>query len=57
VAELEAPPGSFNDHWGKEMTFSFSEGPTGTTVIYRSAGPDGQMNTADDVTANGTLPF
>lgn len=56
-ADLDSP-GAFNDRWGKEMTFSFSGAEGGnTSVTYRSAGPDGEMNSPDDVTSTGTLPF
>lgn len=56
-ADLDSP-GAFNDRWGKEMTFSFAGAQGGSTsVTYRSAGPDGEMNTADDVTSTGVLPF
>jgi hypothetical protein len=56
-ADLDSP-GAFNDRWGKEMTFTFGEGVAGkVTVTYRSAGPDGEMNNADDVTTTGDLPF
>jgi hypothetical protein len=56
-ADLDSP-GAFNDRWGKEMTFSFSGAQAeSTAVTYRSAGPDGEMNTRDDVTSTGVLPF
>ncbi len=56
-ADIDSP-GAFNDRWGKEMTFTFGTKPSGqTTVTYRSAGPDGEMNNQDDVTATGDLPF
>lgn len=57
VAELEAGPGAFMDPWKKEMTFSFKQEAASTQVTYRSAGRDGEFNTADDVTATGPLPF
>lgn len=56
VEELESP-GAFNDPWGKEMTFTFQEERGKTTVVYLSAGPDGEFKTADDKTYTDTLPY
>lgn len=56
VEELESP-GAFNDPWGKEMTFTFTDERGKTNVTYLSAGPDGEFKTADDVTYNDALPY
>ncbi|MFZ4574256.1 MAG: hypothetical protein ACOYN0_07645 [Phycisphaerales bacterium] len=56
-ADIDSP-GAFNDRWGKEMTFAFQEVPPGKVkATYRSAGPDGEMNTPDDITTTADLPF
>jgi Bacterial type II secretion system protein G. len=48
--ELDAGP-ALLDPWKKPMTFSYeNEGSReGTTVVWRSAGPDGIMDTEDDI--------
>jgi hypothetical protein len=55
-ADLESP-GAFNDAWGQEMTFTFSEGPQGTVVTFLSAGPDGEAKTEDDVKYTDKIPY
>jgi hypothetical protein len=55
-ADLESP-GAYNDGWGKEMTFSFSEQAGKTQVKYHSAGPDGTMGNDDDVDYNDVIPY
>jgi len=57
VADLEAPATTYNDGWGKEMTFTFEEMNAKTIVKYHSAGPDGEFKTADDVDYTDTLPY
>jgi hypothetical protein len=57
-ADLEAPPSTFTDPWGGQITFEFKEDPIkGTIVTFRSAGKDGKMNTPDDVVASSPLPY
>lgn len=56
-ADLDAPGGSFNDPWGKEMTFTFEEKGGKTTVTYLSAGQDGQFKTEDDKKYVGVVPY
>ena len=55
-ADLESP-GAFNDQWGKEMKFTFTERNGKTIRIYKSAGPDGQEGTADDVEYEDAVPY
>lgn len=55
-ADLESP-GSFNDQWGQEMTFTFEESGGRTKVTYHSIGPDGEANTEDDIKRTDTLPY
>jgi hypothetical protein len=55
-ADLESP-GAFNDQWGKEMKFTFTERNGKTIIIYKSAGPDGQEGTADDVEYEDAVPY
>jgi hypothetical protein len=55
-ADLESP-GTFNDGWGKEMTFTFSEQAGKTLVTYLSAGPDGNAGNDDDVKYQDTVPY
>ncbi len=58
AAELEAPPGTFKDPWGGEISFEFKEDAVkGTLVTFRSAGKDGQKGTADDVVSTAPLPY
>lgn len=56
--ELDVGP-ALLDHWKKPMTFSYETdregGRESTTVIWRSAGPDGVMNTPDDVVRRDRL--
>src|SRR5690606_3697636 len=60
MEELEAPPGAFQDPWGNAITFEYAapEGGRGQpeSVIFRSAGPDGELNAADEVTQTERLP-
>jgi len=54
--DLDAP-GAFRDPWGNPVTFTFSDAGGGrTNVTFRSAGPDGQDGTADDVNKTEPLP-
>lgn len=55
-ADLESP-NAFNDPWGKEMTFTFTEGPQGTVINYLSAGPDNEFKTDDDVKYTDRVPY
>ncbi|MBS0195311.1 MAG: hypothetical protein JSR77_00980 [Planctomycetes bacterium] len=55
-ADLESP-GTYNDSWGKEMTFTFEVRNGKTMVKYHSAGPDGEFKTADDVDYTDTIPY
>ncbi len=55
-ADLESP-GSFNDNWKKEMTFTFEERNGKTLIKYLSAGSDGEAGNADDITYEDTLPY
>jgi hypothetical protein len=53
---------AFRDQWGGPITFTFEEagrggGPAGTTVIYRSNGPDGIAGTEDDIEKREILPY
>jgi hypothetical protein len=55
--ELDAGP-SLNDPWRKPMTFTYKKGEGNaapTFVVWRSAGPDGQMNTPDDIVKEDKL--
>ncbi len=58
--ELEAGP-SLMDPWNHPMTFSYTTTKEGgrelTTVTWRSAGPDAQMNTEDDILKQDQIPF
>ncbi|MCC6660413.1 MAG: type II secretion system protein [Phycisphaerales bacterium] len=56
--EMEAPPQSWADRWGNPLTFTIKKDPrTGRqSVTYRSAGPDGEVGTADDITRTDDLP-
>jgi hypothetical protein len=58
--ELDIGP-ALLDPWHKPMTFSYKiekeGGREATTVIWRSAGPDGVMDTADDVVKQDRLPL
>ncbi len=58
LSELEAPEQIFNDEWGTRMTFRYGEAAKGSQIseiIFRSAGKDETMGTADDVTWKGKL--
>lgn len=57
--ELEAPAESYRDPWGQPLTFTCeTDKRTGSTkVTFRSIGPDGEANTADDVVRTENLPF
>lgn len=57
VADLEAPPGSFNDRFGTEMTFTFVDQGGRTMIKYKSAGPDRQHGTPDDVEHTDSVPY
>jgi len=57
VADLEAPSGSFNDRWGTEMTFTFVDQGGRTMIKYKSAGPDIQYGTSDDVEYTDSVPY
>ena len=56
--ELDVGP-ALLDPWKKPMTFSYQTQREGshesTTVIWRSAGPDGVMNTEDDIVKHDKL--
>lgn len=56
-ADLEAPGGTFNDPWGKEMTFTFQDEAGQTKVLYKSAGPDGEFGNDDDKTYTDRVPY
>lgn len=58
LSELEAPEQIFNDEWGTRMTFRYGEAEKGSQIseiIFRSAGKDETMGTADDVIRKGKL--
>lgn len=57
VADLEAPAPTVTDQWGNTVAISFQEVNGSTKMSVRSAGADGQMNTADDVVTTEDLPF
>ncbi|HTR52763.1 MAG TPA: serine/threonine-protein kinase [Kofleriaceae bacterium] len=50
VDEVADPPAR-RDGWGHAMALTCTDQPGDQIVGVRSAGPDGQMNTADDVTS------
>lgn len=41
------------DPWGTPIKVVYSQGGIAETLVVRSAGPDRQMHTADDIQANG----
>jgi hypothetical protein len=56
--EMEAPPAAYTDPWGHAMTVAVEEERAGgARVTYRSAGPDGEPNTGDDLVQTDALPF
>jgi type II secretory pathway pseudopilin PulG len=57
--EMEAPPASYTDAWGKPLTFTIEENRrTGrTTITYRSSGPDEEPGTDDDIVTTDDLPL
>jgi hypothetical protein len=57
VADLEAPAPIITDQWGTTVAISFQEVGASTKMSVRSAGPDAQMNTPDDVVTSEDLPF
>lgn len=57
VADLEAPAPTITDQWGSTVAISFQEVGAATKMSVRSAGPDAQMNTPDDVVTTEDLPF
>jgi hypothetical protein len=49
---------AFLDPWRNPLVFTYETPRNGPTkVIFRSAGPDGQANTEDDLVKEDTLPF
>jgi hypothetical protein len=57
AAEMEQDA-AFKDPWGNPLLFTFEEPRMGATqVTYRSAGPDGEHNTEDDIVKTEPLPF
>ena len=42
-----------NDPWGTRLSISYSQGGVAETIAVRSAGPDRELHTDDDVVANG----
>jgi cell division protein FtsB len=49
---------AFRDPWGNPLTFTFETPRNGPVkIFYRSAGPDGELNTEDDVVKEDSLPF
>lgn len=58
MEELDAPPSALADPWGRPMTFEYEEeGPGPALVIVRSAGPDGEPGTGDDIIVRERLPL
>lgn len=57
VADLEAPAPTITDQWGNTVAITFAEANGATKMSVRSAGPDGAMNTGDDVVTVEDLPF
>ncbi len=57
VADLEAPAPTITDQWGTMVAISFQDVGAATKMSVRSAGPDAQMNTPDDVVTTEDLPF
>lgn len=55
-ADLESP-GAFNDGWGKEMTFTFTDRNGKMMITYHSAGSDGVVGNTDDVTYEDSVPY
>lgn len=59
IEDLEIAPGTFTDAWDNPVTFKVKsdKGGPDTVIEYRSAGPDKEEGTEDDIVQEEGLPY